>query len=141
MSRVHNTVTLCLLHNLRMRWVLERYLRFIEQMLTNQWTRLKSNGFVSKWVGVNNGIVQGDPLSMILYLFYNADLLDGARTGKAKIAYVDDANYYAEGVDFEEVYEKLCDMMVREGGGQDWSRWHNSRFEASKLTLVGFSRW
>ena len=53
---------------------------------------------------------------------------------------MDDANYYAEGVDFEEVYEKLCDMMVREGGGQDWSCWHNSRFKTSKLTLVGFSR-
>ena len=136
-----NAVTLHLLHNLRMCQVPERYVRFIEQMLTNRRTRLKFDGFTSDWVGVDNGIVQGDPLSMILYLFYNADLIDGAKKGEAKIAYVDNANYYAEGIDFEEAYEKLRDMMTREGGGQDWSRWHNSKFEMSKLTLVGFSRW
>ena len=67
-------------------------MKFIEQMLTNWRTRLKFDGFTSDWVGVNNGIVQGDPLSMILYLFYNADLIDGAKKGEAKIAYVDDAN-------------------------------------------------
>src|SRR6266481_1651758 len=31
-------------------------------------------------------------------------------------------------------------MMVREGGSQDWSKYHNSRYEVSKLKLVGFSR-
>ena len=89
---------------------------------------------------IHDSIVQGNPLSMILYLFYNADLIDNAKKGEAKIAYVDDANCYAEGSSFEEAYDKLHDMMSREGGGQDWSQWHNSWFEASKLTLVGFSR-
>ena len=60
-------------------------MRFIEQMLMNWQTRLKFDGFMYKWVGVNNGIVQGDPLSMILYLFYNTDLLDGARQGQDSI--------------------------------------------------------
>ena len=31
-------------------------------------------------------------------------------------------------------------MMTCDGGGLDWSRNHNSKFEMSKLTLVGFSR-
>jgi len=90
---------------------------------------------------VDNGIMQGDPLSMILYLFYNADFIENIQKEELKIAYVDDVNFYAEGADFEEVYTKLGDMMVREGGGQDWSHWHNSQFELSKLTLVGFSQW
>ena len=102
-----NAVTSRLLHNLHMRQVPERYVRFIEQMLTNRQTRLKFNGFTSDWVGVDNGIIQGTPLSMILYLFYNTDLIDGAKKGEAKIVYVNDANYYTEGVDFKEAYEKL----------------------------------
>ena len=77
---------------------------------------------------------------MILYLFYNADLIDDVKKGELKIVYVDDVNFYAEGANFEEAYAKLCDMMSKEGGGQEWSQWHNSWFEMSKLTLVGFSR-
>ncbi len=77
---------------------------------------------------------------MILYLFYNADLLEDVKKKEIKIAYVDDVNFFAEGANFEEVYERLNDMMTRDGGGQAWSREHNSRFEMSKLTLVGFSR-
>ena len=61
-----NTVTARLLHNLRMRRVPERYVSFIAQMLTGWCTRLKFDRYVSDWMEVNNGIVQGDPLSMIL---------------------------------------------------------------------------
>ena len=77
---------------------------------------------------------------MILYLFYNADLLMDTNKGEVKVTYVDDANFYAEVANFEEAYGKLKDMMTRDGGGQEWARIHNSRFEMSKLTLVGFSR-
>src|SRR6266481_1136181 len=124
-----------------MQQIPERYVLFIAQMLTGQHTRLKFDGFVSDWMDINNGIVQGQPLSMMLYLFYNADLIENIQKEELKIAYVNDVNFYAEGADFEEVYTKLGDMMAREGGGRDWSHWHNSWFELSKLTLVGFSQW
>ena len=42
---------------------------------------------------------------MILYLFYNADLLMDVKRQEMKIRYVDDINFYAEGSDFEEAYE------------------------------------
>ena len=135
-----NAVTMRLLHNLHMHQVPERYVLFIAQLLKDRYTRLKFDGYISDWMGVSNGIVQGDPLSMILYLFYNADLIDDVKKGELKITYVDDVNFYAEGADFEEAYAKLCDMMSREGGGWEWSQQHNSQFEMPKLTLVGFSR-
>ena len=113
---------------------------FIECMLTNRRTRLRFDGFTSDWVAIDNGIVQGDPLSMLLYLFYNADLITMLKKEEAMIAYVDDTSYYVEGVDFGEVYNKLRDMMNRAQGGYDWSNLHNSCFEPSKMALVGFSR-
>ena len=73
------------------------------------------------------------------YLFYNADLLEDVGKMDMKVGYVDDVNFYAEGRTFDAAYAKLSDMMTREGGGQDWSKLHNSKFEMSKLTLVGFS--
>ena len=56
-----------------------------------------------------------------------------------KVGYVDNINFYAEGRTFDATYAKLSNMMTQEGGGQDWSKLHNSKFEMSKLTLVGFS--
>ena len=70
-----NAVTARLLHNMHMRRVPEEYVLFIDHLLNNRCTRLKFDGYTSDWVNVDNGIVQGDPLSMILYLFYNSDLL------------------------------------------------------------------
>ena len=55
-----------------------------------------------------------DPLSMLLYLFYNADLIASLKKEEAMITYVDDASYYAEGTNFEEAYDRLRNMMNRE---------------------------
>src|SRR6266481_5586537 len=135
-----NAVMTRLLHNMRMWRVPESYILFIEQLLTGHHTRLKFDRYTSDWMDVDNGIVQGDPLSMVLYLFYNVDLLTTLHKKELKIGYIDDVNFLVEGDDFDKAYARLSDMMSREGGGFDWSRDHNLRFELSKLTLVGFSR-
>jgi hypothetical protein len=49
---------------------------FVEWMLADRRTKLCFDDHLSDLVKINNGIGQGDPLSMILYLFYNTDLLD-----------------------------------------------------------------
>ena len=67
--------------------------------------------------------------------------MDAVKKSEAKVAYVDDVNFYAEGADFEEAYLKLDDMMARVDGCQDWSKNHNSRYEMSKLKVVRFTRW
>ena len=133
-------VTDRLLHNLWTRQLPEPYVRFIEWMLTNQCTRLQFDRFTSDWVNIDNGIIQGDLLLMLLYLFYNANLIMAPKKEEAMIAYVDNASYYVEGANFEEVYDRLCDMMERAQGGFIWSDCHNSHFEPSKMVLAGFLR-
>ena len=135
-----DAVTERLLHNMHTRQVPKPYVSFIEQMLTNRCTRLKFDSFTSDWIDIDNGIVQGDPLLMLLYPFYNADLIALPNKDEVMIAYVDDACYYVEGSDFGKTHDKLPDMMCREQGGFKWSELHNSHFEPSKMALVGFSR-
>jgi ribonuclease HI len=53
---------------------------------------------------------------------------------------VDDANLYSEGNTYEEAYDGLRAMLLKEGGAKEWSQTHQSRFEKSKLAVVGFSR-
>ena|SRR6266481_7438543 len=100
-----NTVSHHLLHNLHVQQLPEEYVHFIDQLLMGRWTKLKFDGFMSEWLNIDNGSIQGDPLSMILYLFYNADLLMDVKKQEMKIAYVNDVNFYAEGADFKEAYE------------------------------------
>ena len=118
-------VTERLLHNLRMRQLPEPYVLFINRMLTDHHARLRFNGFTSDWVDIDNGIVQGDPLLMLLYLFYNAELIAVPKKEEAMIVYVDDASFYAEGTNFTEAYDRLHDMMNRAQGSYNWS---NSQF-------------
>ena len=91
-------------------------------------------------IDIDNGIGQGDPLSMILYQFYNVDLLDiPTEKGETAIAYVDDTLLLATAVNFHEAHDKLVSMMTREGGVDAWSRVHNSLLEYSKLALIDFA--
>ena len=71
-----NVVKEQLLHNLRKRRMPDAYVAIINNMLTNRQNQLKFDDFESEWFQLDNGIVQGDLVSMMLYLYYNADMLE-----------------------------------------------------------------
>jgi len=51
-----NAVTAQLLHNLRKRGMLEVYIVYVKNLLTNRKTRLKFNDHTSGWFKIDNGI-------------------------------------------------------------------------------------
>jgi ribonuclease HI len=129
-----------LVRNLRKRGIPEQLVNFISEMLKDRSTILKFDDYVSEPITLNNGIGQGDPLSMALYQFYNADLLDiPTEKEESAIAYVDDAILTATAHTFQEAHDILADMMTRAGGAIEWTDTHNSQFEYSKLALVDFA--
>ena len=77
---------------------------------------------------------------MVMYQFYNVDLLDiPGKDGESAIAYVDDTLLLATAHNFHDTHSKLKDMMTREGGVDEWSLAHNSPLEYSKLALIDFA--
>ena len=135
-----NAVPERLVHNLRKRKVPEKYAKFVSNMLQDRVTTLSFDGYTSSPIQIDNGIGQGDPLSMVLYQFYNADLLDIPKSkDEDAMAYVDDSNMIAIADNFEEAHVMLADMMSREGGVAEWSTTHNSPLEYSKLALIDFA--
>ncbi len=115
-------------------------MEFVRGMQSNRSTALKFDGYTSDPIKIDNGIGQGDPLSMVMYQFYNADLLDIPRDkSEGAIAYVDNTLLVATAEHFKEVHNKLASMMTREGGVTDWSKMHNSLLEYSKLALIDFA--
>ena len=108
----------------------EEYVLFVRQMLANRHTHLKFNNFLLDWISIDNGIGQGDPLSMILYLYYNANPIDVVSSrSQAAITFIDNANLYAEGAIYEAAYYNLCNMLLKLSGAQEWTQTHSSRFK------------
>ena len=135
-----NAVPSVLVHNLRKRRIPAKYVNFVNSMLRNRITTLKFDGYTSEPIQVDNGIGQGDLLSMVLYQYYNADLLEILNhKDEAALAYVDDTLMLATGDTFEEAHDKLANMMEQNGGIADWSTRHNSLLEYSKLALIDFA--
>ena len=135
-----NAVPSRLAHNLRKRRILGKYIKFMERMLDSRSTSLKYDRYTLEPLVIDNGIGQGDLLSMVLYQYYNADLLDIPR-GKNEdtLAYMDDTIMVATAKNFTAAHEILADMMYREGGVAEWSKTHNSPLEFLKLTLIDFA--
>ncbi len=136
-----NAVTDRVIHNMRKRRIPERYVTLISCLLEGRRTRLRFDDFLSTFRSIDNGIGQGCPLSMIIYILYNADLLEIPEDEKEDaIGYVDDAILIATGDTFEATVNTLQNMMERNGGGFEWSRLHNSKFEITKVAVMHMSR-
>ena len=135
-----NAVTDRLLHNMQTRRLLPEIVSYTQHLLQGRRTRLRFDDFNSEWFPITNGIGQGDPLSMILFIIYNSDLVDTANdSSELTLAFVDDTAFIAIGKDFQETHRILVNMLEREGGGYQWSKDHNSKFETSKFALIDFS--
>ena len=137
-----NAVMDRLIHNLCKRRIPEAYVAFIQRILDGRRTQLKFDDFLSELISIRNGIGQGDPLSMILYILFNADLLEmlALQLMEDSVGYVDDAITIAFGEDFHETTQALKHMMERDDGGFTWSATHKSRFEITKLAILHASR-
>ena len=98
-----NAVNEKLIANLTRRRVPSAIVQFVNNMLKGRVTRLKFDDHESGNISIDNGIGQGDPLSMVLYQYYNADLLDVPTTpAEHAAAYVDDTILVATAKTFED---------------------------------------
>ena len=108
-------------------------------MLSNHRTQLIFNDFTSKTISITNSATQGCPLSMLIYTFYNADLINIAK-GKEELStgFVDDCTLIAVSTILMDTHLTLKHMMERSGGGLEWSRDYNLPFELMKLAYMDF---
>jgi hypothetical protein len=136
-----NTVIDCLIHNMKRRKIPDKLISLTEQVLLNRRTRLMFDGHTSDWIQITNGIGQGDPLSMIVYIIYNADLIDISQEhpNELTLAFVNDTVFIAADKTTNETHDILQEMLERTRGGFEWSHDHNSKFETSKFGLIDFT--
>jgi hypothetical protein len=84
------------------------------------------------------GLPQGSPLSPILFLFFNADLVQhklGENGGS--IAFVDDYNSWITGPSAEANRDGIQAIINR---AIQWERWSGATFEGDKTIIIHFTR-
>jgi ribonuclease HI len=126
-----------LLHNLKKRRVPISIVRWVGNFLTGRTTQLRFNSAVSDTIATGAGIPQGSPISPLLYMFYNADLLDVPGRNELGLGFIDDIAYGVQGQTGEENVTKLQRML---GEAEKWREKHGARFETSKYVLVHFTK-
>ena len=131
-----------LFHNMCMRGLPAEYVNWYRTRLTGRSTTLEFNDFCSQLFSIDSGIDQGCPLSVVGFLFYNADILDipNKKNGELASGFIDDIKLIARGPTFEVANEKLVDMLECPGGCIEWSTTHQVEFEIDKTALVQASR-
>ena len=128
-----------LLHDLRTRRVDEKLVKWIASFLSERRTRIMMDDFTSEEHAISTGIPQGSPLSPILYIFYNAGLLETCAVDHDTTAtgYIDDAAILACGDTTAETCAKLKVALEK---AQRWATTHASKFAPDKFQLTHFTR-
>lgn len=128
-----------LLHNLRKRRIDEATVRWTASFLECRETEIHVDGFRSETYRLDTGIPQGSPLSPILYLFYNADLLDSCNeTGDTTATgFIDDVAILAVEHSTEETCQKLQEALRK---AETWASTHAFVFAPEKFQLTHFTR-
>jgi hypothetical protein len=128
-----------LLQRLTARGIPAELVRWIDAFCSDRTAAILVNGHISDQQRLPQaGLPQGSPLSPILFLFFNADLVQRRIDGNGgSMAFVDDYTGWVVGPTAEANRERLQTIIDE---ALDWERRSGATFEGEKTTLVHFTR-
>src|SRR5438046_7371223 len=101
-------------------------------------TQMRFNGITTDRIPTPTGIPQGSPLSPILYILYNSDLLDiPKRKEQLGLGYIDDILYGVQNKTALGNTRELKQLLIK---SEQWRQRHGAQFEKSKYILIHFTR-
>ena len=108
---------------------------FVSSFLAKRSVRIVLEGVTSAQMPASDcGLPQGSPLSPILFLFYNADLLASLRTPSTfSVGWIDDVCLVTSGKTAEEVAARANEAM---GKVSHWSRSHGAEMDPAKSHVL-----
>ena len=133
-NNVHHTR---LVHNLRKRSIPAPLVAWLENFLKGRSTQLQFNGAKSQSINVPAGVPQGSPLSPLLFMYYNADLLEDEDTNDLALGFIDDIAYGTAGISGTANVRRLKRRLQH---AEQWRATHGAQFEVSKYVLVHYTR-
>ncbi|CRG92736.1 Deneddylase [Talaromyces islandicus] len=123
---------------MKARGIPEKLLRWIEAFCSERTATILINGHTSEVRSLPQaGLPQGSPLSPILFLFFNADLVQRQIDSQGgAIAFVDDFTAWVTGPTAQSNREGI-DAIINEA--LEWERRGGATFEAGKTAIIHFT--
>ena len=114
-------------------------IKWIQHFLSARSTQLKFNVTTSEPIPTPAGIPQGSPLSPLLYMYYNADLLDitSGKIDTMSLGFIDDIVYGVQGESNTGNIRKIKRLLEK---AEEWRKKHRAQFEMTKYVLVHYTR-
>jgi ribonuclease HI len=128
-----------LLQRLSARGIPLALVRWIDAFCSERTATILVNGHTSGQRPLPQaGLPQGSPLSPILFLFFNADLVQhGLNTNGGSMAFVDDYSAWVTGPSADANREGVQTIINR---AMDWEKRSGATFEGEKTILIHFTR-
>ena len=130
-----------LIYILKSKWIPLWIINWVTSFLEDGQATIKIHSQESALRDVKTGIPQGSPISPILFLFYNEELIrlcNEPGTKSSGVGFVDDVNILA----WNTKTEANCRTLLRiHDKCQDWARRHGASFAPSKYDLIHLSRY
>ncbi|KAF4336646.1 reverse transcriptase [Fusarium beomiforme] len=129
-----------LLQRMKARGIPEEILRWVDAFCSERTATIMINGQSSESRPLPQaGLPQGSPLSPMLFLFFNADLVQTQidRNGRA-IAFVDDYTAWVSGPTAQSNRRGIQAIIDK---ALDWEKRSGATFEAEKTAIIHFTRY
>lgn len=111
--------------------------RQVEEYLEKRTTDLRLQDFLSEKFSVDDGLPQGSPLSVILYIVYNLSLLINldvdVKSDKISLGFIDDVTHLVANKDVD-----MNVLELEEEGARslEWGRRHGAIFDQNKAQVI-----
>jgi len=129
-----------LLHDIKKKKVSRLLLKFVKNFLKDQCIMITIDDYMMMKCSVNINILQNSLLSLILYLFYNANLLEACDDIKLRtnfINFMNDVNILI----YKEFIKRNCRVLNEiYDRCKQWSKMYDIKFLMTKYKLIHFIR-
>lgn len=125
---------------LRERHIPEKLVKWILNFCSDRKATIVVNDESSKQATLHDaGLPQGSPLSPILFIFFNANLVEGViNKNKGSIAFIDDYTAWVTGSEIHKNIQQLQTKVVSKL--ETWAENSGAVFNAEKTVLIHFTR-